>query len=193
MTPTTTISTTKSALLGPYILLSILGRFAAVGGLGLDEAAEPAAAFYGTSARASQQAVDVRSSVWGSWSSSAISSVLRKRGSRSLGALVAVFGHAIPWSSANSERRAIRRSLSCACGERLLMRSLALEIDSIVRGKLRQVTAGYFRSRQFAARSGNLRLYPANLLMSGAFRRKPAMSGIAAAMSRTLEGTPISR
>ena len=56
---------------------------------------------------------------------------------QSLGALVAVGGHANSLSAGSSERRTIRRSLSCECGERLLMRSLALEIDLIVRGNLR--------------------------------------------------------
>ena len=42
-------------------------------------------------------------------------------------------------------------------GVRQLMRSLALDIDSIVRGKLRQIAAGYGNSRQSVAISGCIR------------------------------------
>jgi hypothetical protein len=62
-------------------------------------------------------------------------------------------------------------------GVRQLMRSLALDIDSIVRGKLRQIAADRGGLRQFAAVRGNFRLYPANIwcaALSGGTWRYPA-------------------
>jgi hypothetical protein len=73
------------------------------------------------------------------------------------------------------------------CGMRQLMRSPALEIDSIVRGKLRPIAADRDGLRQFAAVRGKKRQFPAlsgEPLVCSVFRRSPAISGVGAAMSR---------
>jgi hypothetical protein len=70
------------------------------------------------------------------------------------------------------------------CGVRHLMRSPALEIDSTVRGKLRQFAADRGGLRQYAAVRGKKRQFPALSGKPLGVRRVPADSGVGAAMSQ---------
>ena len=137
MTPTTTITATKTALLALHILPSAAGRSAAVGGLGC--ARRPSRrrpCMERPSERFDRPSKCARLDD-GVMSSSAIPSLLRKRGKQSLGASVEQSARTRPHRlpvilGYGHETIAVLR----ACVEQQLMRSPGLEIDSIVCGHL---------------------------------------------------------